>query len=124
MSGGRGPFSLSGLPLPSPPPPRPEPSPLSVPDLAAPAALALPTALRLAAPRLALTLTPVQTFHSACWDGGEGGLGKRGRNSSKGSKVVPNIQKEVPLTRIALLRVGAKHFFFFGALKSPPGTRV
>lgn len=50
MSGGRGPFSLSGLPLPSPPPPRPEPSLLAVPDLAAPAALALPAALRLAAP--------------------------------------------------------------------------
>lgn len=25
---------------------------------------------------------------------------------------MPNIQKEVPLTRIALLRVGAKTFFF------------
>lgn len=31
-----------------------------------PAAPALPTAKRPAAPRLALTLTPVQTFHSAC----------------------------------------------------------
>lgn len=36
MSGGRGPFSLSGLPLPSPPPPRPAPGALSAPYPAAP----------------------------------------------------------------------------------------
>lgn len=39
-------------------------------------------------------------------------------NSSKGSKVVPNIQEEVPFERIALLRIGAKTRFC--ALKSPP----
>lgn len=32
-------------------------------------------------------------------------------NSSKGSKVVPNIQEEVPFERIALLRIGAKTRF-------------
>nr|XP_055185425.1 collagen alpha-1(I) chain-like [Nyctereutes procyonoides] len=79
------------------------------PDLAAPAAGA-PTARRPAAPGLALALTPAQTFHSACWDGGEGGLGKPGRNSSKGTQVVPNIQKEVPPRGTAWLKVGAKPF--------------
>lgn len=40
---------------------------------------------------------------------------KNGRNSSKGSKIVPNIQEEVPFKRIALLRVRAKtHFLRFG----------
>lgn len=49
MSGGRGPFSLSGLPLPSPPP-HPAPCLLSAPDPAAWAARVLPTAMRLEAP--------------------------------------------------------------------------